>query len=823
MPWPDEQLAADPGAQGDPFLDWYNGAPTAPAEPVAAVPTQDQNAATVDAFLASPTAPHPVDLTAMPPTDPHSDPIDPNAIEMYPPGSPEAAAAGEHQGAVGAMQSAMDPLAMGSSPIPDGPVLHPFDGPVLSPDQSAPALGNGAPFAGPVYPALSHRAHAALYADDPFKNPNDDELNTTMERMAVEDPIAFSAIKQKHETAAANHEAARVMQASEANLQAVKDDVAARQKADAVTQVKSDQLMADAMRLANTKVDPEHWWNSRSTGQKVAGYLTAIVGGLLQGRTGSARNSGMDMIQQAIDQDIDAQKTNIQTQQAGLGFRKGMLADEYARHGDAYQAAETVRVATWQHVINTLQAEQQNFDPRSKTAIDLGTAVQGAVQRQAQAKKAFDDETFKHTLDVTKSAQEQDKINETQRHNMATEAEAAAKAAAKAGKGGAGSGTNPDYTVPTGFFNPFTQQPIMGKREIGGKGEDAKERDKTQASISTYGHVQDYRAQLAAVGAKIDNHKSLGESVWSKFKSTDAAEYDAAREALTVYLTKELGDKLTQGQLEAQAHRIPERANILESRDPGKQIRDAQENADRDFVRDMNLVGIDGAPIVQHAQAMRAPAPAPSGTDAVNAAQQAKATARTPGEKKDADTALDAAKGQLAAENADTAANKDAVYNAQTAHAPKPFSTDGLPPALAAEVQARNEAVDSYAKAIKKHKAAAESPAAKPTKQKGIDDKAKSDHERLVSTNARLLAQSRATVHSSDNDVVNHIVDSLGQHDFGGIPKAKVDAIAKLVGADPSKFGHDANGQVEVGRFVGELGKLDDYKRHKLLEVFFAH
>jgi hypothetical protein len=164
-----------------------------------------------------------------------------------------------------------------------------------------------------------------------------------------------------------------------------------------------------------------------------------------------------------------------------------------------------------------------------------------------------------------------------------------------------------------------------------------------------------------------------------------------------VYLTKSLGDKLTQGQLDAQEHRIPERKGLFESRDPKQQIEDAQRDADLDFARDMNVVGIDVDPIIEHAKASRA-RPEPTPDEALTASHTALSTAKTDSDRKDAEVSLTIAKARKQHEIDDIAHGEHAEESIQGLKpgAIKPHPVDDLPSDFAADVTTRNELVKQY-------------------------------------------------------------------------------------------------------------------------------
>lgn len=645
------------------------------------------------------------------------------------------------------------------------------------------------------------------YDRDPLADPDDDEAQQKLDTMAQKDPEGYQRYIAKREAGNQITEADRQNQAYQDSADSADRSLKALKARNAALDATRVQTDAESTRIANTKIDQGRWWSSRSTGQKIAGYIAAIAGGLNSANTGG-RNMGLEQINKAIDNDIDAQKTDLQTERAGIADRRSSLATAYAQSGDMLQAEETVRQAALKSVVNTMQTHLASLDPRGTQFIAGQQAVNQLRASMAQSMDAYTDKKAKQFDETYKLAQKDRELQETERKNQAEEA---AKAAALAAKGGAGAGVGgadalaKGYTVATGFADPFTGDQIMGRRAIGGKGEDQSERKTVAAMLGTYPHVQDYWNKLAEVGAKIEYHQSFPETMWSKFKTTDAAEYDAAREALTVYLTKELGDKLTTGQLEAQQHRIPERDAILESRDPGKQIRDAQEDADRDFIRDTNLVGIDGATIVKHAQAMRAPAPIPSADADIEAAQAAVANAGTSKEKKDAQAALDAAKDRATHEAQNADADAGFVTQARAHYHPAGVRpVDGLPPDVRAEGRARNDAADTLDQYEQKFKAL-DKAAPKPTKAKGDNAKADEQHTQQLAMAARRVHQQRAVVEQADSSLADSLVAKFGSKNFGGLPPAVVQRVAELYKLDASKAGNDMAGQVERGKLSAAL------------------
>lgn len=81
-----------------------------------------------------------------------------------------------------------------------------------------------------------------------------------------------------------------------------------------------DVLVKQAIALGAQKRDPNHWWNSKDTGGKIAATAGLMLGGLGQGLmmwgphgNKNARNYALDAMDTAIKDDIDSQDKNLET------------------------------------------------------------------------------------------------------------------------------------------------------------------------------------------------------------------------------------------------------------------------------------------------------------------------------------------------------------------------------------------------------------------------------------------------------------------------------------------------------------------------------
>jgi hypothetical protein len=193
-------------------------------------------------------------------------------------------------------------------------------------------------------------------------------------------------------------------------------------------------LEMDAKKLAETNIDPEKWWSDRSTGQKVAAFIAAIAGGLVQPHGG--KNSGLAAIDTMIDRDIDAQKANMANKRAELQRRGGAINDAAAIEAEDYREQTMFRVASYERIKTQISTEMQNFDPRGTSRIKLGEIYVGIEGQRQAALAAMEAAKRKKYLEDAKLKQDQEKID-IDRAKM----EAAAQAALLKARGSGGGKT----------------------------------------------------------------------------------------------------------------------------------------------------------------------------------------------------------------------------------------------------------------------------------------------------------------------------------------------------------------------------------------------
>ena len=92
------------------------------------------------------------------------------------------------------------------------------------------------------------------------------------------------------------------------------------------------------------EVDPAKWYHDRGTGGTIAAALAMGLGAFGSSLTGGP-NTAVQIISDAINADIDAQKSNIATAGKGLEAQRGLLGEMRVRFGDERQAEAAAKAA----------------------------------------------------------------------------------------------------------------------------------------------------------------------------------------------------------------------------------------------------------------------------------------------------------------------------------------------------------------------------------------------------------------------------------------------------------------------------------------------
>lgn len=257
-----------------------------------------------------------------------------------------------------------DPVAIAAANAPNAAQSQP---------QAPPPDANGV-----VPPATYVPAHFDDSRIPTTEQTRNDILQTYDAQADAQKNLALSQAMQSRVTADAMAQEAERANQSLANQQAKEDD---RQQF-----VKSRLAQLDSMTddFAKQSVNPHQWWDNANMFQKaMAGISIALGGGVAAVRGGS--NMGADMINTAIQQNIDAQKANIDLKRIGLQ-QKGNLLEQYRQaFGDDRMGDLAMEQALRQNAMDKITADAADQGPQIMAGAQNAVAQ---LKRQQDLQKA---------------------------------------------------------------------------------------------------------------------------------------------------------------------------------------------------------------------------------------------------------------------------------------------------------------------------------------------------------------------------------------------------------------------------------------------------
>ncbi len=249
----------------------------------------------------------------------------------------------------------------------------------------------------------------------------------------------FAEFSAEHAEAARASAAGSLIKAEHERAKQAEDDYKIYTDARTTARETRAAVEADAARLAAE--EPQTWMESRSGFQKVAAVMAAIIGGLVQGRTGSARNSGMDMINESIQQYGREQATIHANKRQAINDRRGAAQATEQDAEDDYRASVAHQASAWEQTIRMLDAEAGNYDQAGTSAIRIAGAKRHAIAEQQAILAAYEEREIKRMeaagksqLEIAKFIQKSEddarKAAEDAKHHRASERAAQTSAGA---------------------------------------------------------------------------------------------------------------------------------------------------------------------------------------------------------------------------------------------------------------------------------------------------------------------------------------------------------------------------------------------------------
>lgn len=206
------------------------------------------------------------------------------------------------------------------------------------------------------------------------------------ENKAVGQEQADTMTAAKTEGDIATAKAGNTVTNEQAQAQAQADAQAKLKQIHDETVARYQQYDAEQKKLDDQHEDPNHWWDSRTTGQRVAATISMALGGFAEG----FGIHDASPVQKYIQQDIDAQRQNYERSSKNLAAKRSAYADYRAAGLSDNEATLLLTKNQLQSSLNVANAmvDQKTAGPlvqqRAKILSDkLGTEL---VQTDAKLK-----------------------------------------------------------------------------------------------------------------------------------------------------------------------------------------------------------------------------------------------------------------------------------------------------------------------------------------------------------------------------------------------------------------------------------------------------
>lgn len=118
--------------------------------------------------------------------------------------------------------------------------------------------------------------------------------------------------------------------------------------------------------LAATKISPDNYWANKSTGQKIGIGIALIAGAFGAANTG--KNSAVEVIDKAIDQDLDTQKANYAAKKGAIGEMDSAYAKLHGVYKDELAATSAAKAELLNQAMIKLQSNAAKFKGDAATA-----------------------------------------------------------------------------------------------------------------------------------------------------------------------------------------------------------------------------------------------------------------------------------------------------------------------------------------------------------------------------------------------------------------------------------------------------------------------
>ena len=206
------------------------------------------------------------------------------------------------------------------------------------------------------------------------------------ERMKILESQAADAEEMALRQHEADKEKARVeMQRAQIAADAVEVEKARQAERNRAVEAEENKLREIQEDILGTEIDPNRAWSRLDTGSKIVTGLGVLLGGIGSGFGGS--NPGLDIVQRALDRDLEAQKMALDKKVTAGKFQESIWSKVRERFNDDDQATLAARILQYEALDKQIAAAQARALPDQQMV--LRKTRDTFKELEAQARQNF--------------------------------------------------------------------------------------------------------------------------------------------------------------------------------------------------------------------------------------------------------------------------------------------------------------------------------------------------------------------------------------------------------------------------------------------------
>jgi hypothetical protein len=164
------------------------------------------------------------------------------------------------------------------------------------------------------------------------------------------------------------------------------------QQQEAQTKAKVEEIQKSYEDIGDFKPDRGNWWNSRTTGQKIAAAISLMISGYQHGKAGRGGAPPMlSMMMKAIDDDIADQKSEYMGKRGKAADKKSMFAlmmKKFGNEKDAHAATQSIYLNQLQNKIGGIATKYSGTQAGINAEKTIGDIE---VKKSQNAAKLYDE------------------------------------------------------------------------------------------------------------------------------------------------------------------------------------------------------------------------------------------------------------------------------------------------------------------------------------------------------------------------------------------------------------------------------------------------